>query len=338
MKKSIIGLLFFSFLGFTACKKENNPKEPESKNTTTSESETTKYAIKKEQDGKYSFQLNLEKGKIYPINSNVTNQQSYTMQGQKNEGTTNQQTNMNIEVKEITPKSYKTQVTITSAYLKQTQQGQETVIDTKAAAPKDKQLAMMWKMQKAMTNAPFNLEISTLGKVIKISGLELLYKKVEEQFKKELKPQELQMMMAQVKQSMNEEMMKSQFEKGINKFPDHSIAIGEVWVEENNNDAEKLKQKTTYKLKEVNSNVAIVSLQGVANQKNEQSDKKAGIKQSVIVNANTKGNIVYDIQSGWIKSSSTEKIVRAKQSMTYLTQNQSQSVEVYSKEISKINQ
>ncbi len=346
MKHLQIGLILSLVVTLNACKKDQK-STTENTSESSSPSLVQKFisvisggsnnAIKKEKDGKYSFELQLKEGGVYKINSNTSNEQTVKMGVQNNSGKDAQSTSMDFVVKEKLKDGYKTEVVIKSMSEKQTAQGKEIALDTNAPMPKSKELQMPWRMQKAIINTPFEVELTNKGKVLKITGLEAIYKKVETEFKKEFKPQELEMIVANVKQSFNEEMLKKQFEKGINKFPNRSVAIGETWIEENNIPEQNVIQKNTYKLEKVENDEVIISSVGIMSQNNEKTDDKAGMKQSIAMSNSSQGKIIYDASTGWLKSSTTTESIKGKQSIVSLANNQTQSMEMTAKRVSTIN-
>ncbi|MFA9290566.1 MAG: DUF6263 family protein [Solirubrobacteraceae bacterium] len=297
----------------------------------------SKNAIKEDENGKYNFNLILEKDSIYKINTKVLNNQTIDMQGQKSTTTESQQTNMDLKVKEVTKEGYKIEVIIKSIVMKQKTQGKEIVVDTNTQLPATKEIQMVWRMQKAITNQPFYVDLTNKAKVKTIIGLEELYVNVENKLKNEFKPEELNAVMLNIKQSLNKELLKNQFESGLNKFPKNSIKIGETWVEENNIPERNVINKITYKLEAVENNEVIISMIGKINQNSEQTDPNAGMKQSLNMLNNSEGKIIYNVKSGWLKNSIVNEKITAKQSLTQLSSNQTQAMEMIAKRTSSIN-
>jgi hypothetical protein len=345
MKKLFIGFVLVAFVVLNGCKKEE--KNP-TKTTSGDEGSATSMiknlfggrdnAIKKGEDEKYTFSLALEKDEVYQVNSISTSEQTIQVNGQKNSGENTQSTHIDFTVKEITDTGYKMEVKFKSISLGQKANGKEVKIDTNQKEPEQAELKTPWKMQKSITNIPFMIELSKQGKVNSVTGLEAIYKNVEKEFQKIFKPQELQMIVGQIKQSLNEEMLKKQLEDGVSKFPTKSISIGDSWNDESNVNGTGLKQKYTYKLVGVEDGVAEISVVGVIKENNEQTDPKSGAKQSLSMNGNTVGKIIYDTETGWIKSSTSTENIKGKQSMRAGSNAPTQTMEMLSKRVSKINE
>lgn len=198
------------------------------------------------------------------------------------------------------------------------------VIDTKTAEPKEEQLKMMWKVNKALVGNTLNLKMTEAGKVISITGFDPIYTKVTASVSPLIKEAAQKTAFAKsFKESFNEKILKEQFTKNLLLIPAKGAKIGDKWTESENATPDgKIKLSTNYTLKSVDNGIVTIAVSGGIPAK---SDKKTqdGITRSMTSELSQNGTITLDQNTGWIKNqniavktSQTETLSDGKQKQT----------------------
>ena len=338
MKKfTAIALLAITLV---ACKKETKTVtkvDPETGKTITVEVPVTNsdslkletpqgevFAIK-DSLGIYKQTFKLEKGQTYPLVTYQKDVQTMTApDGKSQSGTSEMTDEMSFTVNDIQNGIYDITINLTGKRNSQTANGKTVAIDTKQAEPKDEQLKMMWKVNKALVGNKLNLKMTESGKVVSITGFDTVYNKISGSVGSTIKDaKEKAAFLNSFKQSFNEKMLKDQFDKNLVIIPAKGAKIGEKWSQSENATPDgKIKLTTTYTLKSVDNGVAQISVTGGIPKK---SDKKTqeGITRSMSSELSQNGTITLDQNTGWVKNQNiavktvqTETLSDGKQSQT----------------------
>ena len=338
MKKfTAIALLAITLV---ACKKETKTVtkvDPETGKTITVEVPVTNsdslkletpqgevFAIK-DSLGIYKQTFKLEKGQTYPLVTYQKDVQTMTApDGKSQSGTSEMTDEMSFTVNDIQNGIYDITINLTGKRNSQTANGKTVAIDTKQAEPKDEQLKMMWKVNKALVGNKLNLKMSESGKVVSITGFDAVYNKISGSVGSTIKDaKEKAAFLNSFKQSFNQKMLKDQFDKNLVIIPAKGAKIGEKWSQSENATPDgKIKLTTTYTLKSVDNGVAQISVTGGIPKK---SDKKTqeGITRSMSSELSQNGTITLDQNTGWVKNQNiavktvqTETLSDGKQSQT----------------------
>ncbi len=332
MKKyTAIALLAITLI---SCKKETktvSKTDPVTGKTTSVEvpvEETQKveetFAIK-DSAGVYKQGFKLEKGQTYPLTTYTRNIQTVTdPSGKTMSGTSESTDEMSFTVNDFKDGIYDISINLISKRNSESMNGKTMAVDTKAAAPKEDQLKMMWNVNKALTGNKLQMKMKENGEVISISGFEPVYNKITASAGTMIKDGKQKAAFAQsFKESFNEKVLKDQFSKNLMVLPKKGAKIGEKWTEsENASQDGKVKMTTTFTLKSVENGKATVAVTGGIPYK---SDKKAqqGMTHTMSSEMSQNGNIVLDQATGWItnqnvnlKTSQTESISDGKKTQS----------------------
>lgn len=276
--------------------------------------------------GVYTQSFKLEKGKTYPLATHQKDVQTITgPDGKSQSGTSEMIDEMTFTVNDLVNGVYDITINLVGKRNSQTANGQTVAVDTKQAEPKDEELKMMWKINKALVGNQLKMKMDESGKVISISGFEPIYTKIANSAAGILKDAKEKTAFQQgFKESFNEKMLKEQFEKNLVVLPKKGAKIGDKWSESENATPDgKIKLTTTYTLKEVNNGTAVITVSGGIPKK---SDKKTqeGITRSISSELSQNGTITLDQNTGWVKNQNVN--VKTTQAETLSDGKQSQTM------------
>lgn len=277
-------------------------------------------------EGVYKQTFNLEKGQTYPLITHQKDVQTMTApDGKSQSGTSETTDEMSFTVNDFKDGVYDITINLIGKRNSQSANGKTVAVDTKQAEPKDEQLKMMWKVNKALVGNKLNLKMSETGKVISISGFEPIYTKVSASVGSVIKEaKDKTAFLASFKQSFNEKMLKDQLSKNLVLIPEKGVKIGESWSQSENASPDgKIKLTTNYVLKNVGNGVAQIAVSGGIPKK---SDKKTqeGITRSMSSELSQNGTITLDENTGWVKNQNIA--VKTTQSETLSDGKQSQTM------------
>lgn len=275
--------------------------------------------------GVYKQTFKLEKGQTYPLVTYQKDIQTMTApDGKSQSGTSEMTDEMSFTVNDFKNGTYDITINLTGKRNSQSANGKTVSVDTKQAEPKDEQLKMMWKVNKALVGNKLNLKMTESGKVLSITGFDAVYNKISASVGSTIKdPKQKEAFLSSFKQSFNEKMLKDQFDKNLVIIPAKGAKIGEKWSHSENATPDgKIKLTTTYTLKSVDNGVAQIAVNGGIPKK---SDKKTqeGITRSMSSELSQNGTITLDQNTGWVKNQNiavktvqTETLSDGKQSQT----------------------
>lgn len=336
-------------IALISCKKETQTitkVDPKTGKTITvevpvSDSATAENAVSnvaiKDSMGVYKQTFQLEKGKTYPLTTYQKDVQTMTApDGKSQSGTSETTDEMSFLVNNFENGIYDITINLLGKRNSQSANGKSVVVDTKLAEPKEEQLKMMWKVNKALVGNKLNLKMDQNGKVISITGFDPIYSKVTASVGSVIKDAKQKTAFANsFKESFNEKVLKEQFSKNLILIPAKGIKIGEKWSESENATPDgKIKLTTNYILKSVDNGVATIAVNGGIPKK---SDKKTqeGITRSMSSELSQNGIITLDQNTGWIKNQTIS--VKTTQTETLSDGKQSQSMKSVSNSTVVVN-
>ncbi len=288
-------------------------------------------------NGVYMQTFKLEVGKSYPLTTYQKDQQTMTApDGKSQSGTSESTDEMSFKVNKFENGVYDITIELLAKKNTQAANGKSIVVDTRQAEPKDDQLKMMYKVNKALVGNKLNLKMKENGEVVSITGFDPIYTKVTAAVGTLLKDAKQKSAFTQsFKESFNEKILRDQFTKNLVLLPSKGAKVGEKWsVSENATPDGKVKLTTTYTLVNVGNGVAEISVMGGIPKK---SDKKTqeGITRSMSSELSQSGKILLDEKSGWIKNQSIN--VKTSQSETLSDGKQSQTMKSTSNSLVQVN-
>lgn len=287
--------------------------------------------------GVYKQTFKLEKGKTYPLTTLQKDVQTVTApDGKSQNGTSQNKDEMSFTVNNIENGIYDISINLIGKRNEQSANGKTITIDSKLAEPKEEQLKMMWKVNKALVGNKLSMKMDENGKVLSLTGFDPIYTKVSNSASTIIKDAKQKAeFLKSFKESFNEKVLKDQFSKNLTLLPTKGVKIGEKWTEtENATPDGKVKISTTYTLKSVGDGNAVISVTGGIPKK---SDKKSqeGITRSVSSELTQNGTITLDQNTGWIKNQNIS--VKTTQSETLSDGKQSQTMKSVSNSSVMIN-
>ena len=254
--------------------------------------------------GVYKQTFKLEKGKTYPLTTYQKDVQTMTApDGKSQSGTSETTDEMSFMVNNFEKGIYDVTINLLGKRNAQNANGKSIEVDTKAAEPKEDQLKMMWKVNKALVGNKLNLKMNENGKVIFISGFEPIYTKVSAAVGSIIKDaKQKEGFLKNFKASFNEKILKEQFSKNLNLIPAKGAKIGEKWTHSENATPDgKIKLSTNYVIKNIENGLVNIGVTGGIPHK---SDKRSegGMTRSMSSELTQNGTITLDQKSGWVKN------------------------------------
>lgn len=301
------------------------------------EKEAVANAAIKDSLGLYTQSFKLEVGKTYPLKTYQKDVQTMTApDGKSQSGTSESTDEMSFTVNKFENGIYDITINLVGKRNAQSANGKTVAVDTKLAEPKDEQLKMMWKVNKALVGNKLNMKMSDAGKVISITGFDAVYSKIAASVGGVIKDaKQKTAFVNSFKQSFNEKILKDQFTKNLLLLPAKGVKIGEKWSNSENATPDgKIKLTTTYMLKSVGDGVAVIAVGGGIPKK---SDKKTqeGITRSMSSELSQNGIITLDQNTGWIKNQTIS--VKTTQSETLSDGKQTQTMKSVSNSTVEVN-
>lgn len=287
--------------------------------------------------GLYKQTFKLEQGKTYPLTTYQKDVQTMTApDGKTQSGTSESTDEMSFTVNKFENGIYDITINLLGKRNSQSANGKTVAVDTKQAEPKDEQLKMMWKVNKALVGNKLNMKMSEAGKVVSITGFDAVYTKISASAGTVIKDaKQKNAFVNSFKQSFNEKVLKEQFSKNLLLIPAKGVKIGEKWSQtENATPDGKIKLTTTYTLKSVGGGVAVITVGGGIPKK---SDKKTqeGMTRSMSSELSQNGTVLLDQNTGWIKNQNIA--VKTTQSETLSDGKQSQTMKSVSSSTVVVN-
>ena len=305
--------------------------------STTVKKELAEISAIKDSAGIYKQTFKLVKGQTYPLVTLQKDAQTVTApDGKTQNGTSQNKDEMSFTVNNFENGIYDISINLLGKRNEQTANGKTIAIDSKLAEPKEDQLKMMWKMNKALVGNKLNMKMTDNGKVLSVTGFEPIYSKVSSTIGTVIKdPKQKDAFVKNFKESFNEKVLKDQFSKNLTLIPTKGVKIGEKWTEtENATPDGRVKISTTYTLKSVGNGNAVISVAGGIPRKSEKKSQE-GITRNVSSELSQNGTITLDANTGWIKNQNIS--VKTMQSETLSDGKQSQTMKSVSNSSVMIN-
>ncbi|WP_312343759.1 DUF6263 family protein [Chryseobacterium binzhouense] len=308
--KKIFALAIIT-LAVVSCKKEKatiTKVDPKTGKTITVEvpadsvKEVKADAAIKDSAGIFKQTFKLEKGKTYPLTTYQRDTKTMTdPDGKSMSGTSESTDEMSFTVNDIKGNVYDMTINLIAKRNSQSAQGKTIVVDTNQPIPKDDNLKMIWNVNKALTGNKLNMKMDTSGKVISITGFDAVYNKISDALKNIVKDaNQRASVVASLKETFNEKVLKDQFEKNLSILPKKGVKIGDKWnTSESADEAGKVKVTSNYTLKSVGNGIAEISITGGIPKKTEKQSQN-GINHSMSSELEQNGTIKFDQNTGWI--------------------------------------
>ncbi|WP_284464188.1 DUF6263 family protein [Chryseobacterium sp.] len=332
--KNIAALALISSIALVSCKKETakiTKVDPKTGKTVTVEvpadsvAKVAENPAIKDSAGIITQSFKLEKGKTYPLTTYQRDVKTMTdPQGKSITATTESTDEMNFTVNDIKGNVYEMTLNLVSKRSSQSAQGKTVVVDTKLPLPKEDDLKMIWNINKALTSNKLDMKMDTKGNVISITGFDAVYTKVTTALTPLIKEaNERASVVASLKQSFNEKVLKDQFTKNLAVIPKKGVKIGEKWTTSENADPSgSIKVTSNYVLKSLGNGTAEITVSGGIPKKTEKK-AQGPITHSLSSELVQNGTIKFDESTGWItnqninvKTTQIESITDGKQSQS----------------------
>ncbi len=287
--------------------------------------------------GVYKQSFKLEKGKTYPLVTLQQDKQSITApNGQSQSGTSETRDEMSFKVNDFKNGVYDITINLLGKKSTQTANGQTVTVDTKGAEPKEEQLKMMYKVQKALVGNTLQMKMKENGDVVSITGFDPIYTKINAAVAGTLKDaKQKKAFESSFKESFSEASIKEQFTKNLKLIPAKGVKVGETWTEtENATPDGSVKLTTTYKLLSVGNGIAEINVSGGIPKKTEKNAQN-GITHSMSSELSQSGTITLDQNTGWVQKQNIS--VKTNQTETMSDGKQSQSMKSSSTSTVKVN-
>lgn len=275
--------------------------------------------------GVYKQTFKLKKGETYPLTTYQRDIRTMTdPSGKTISGTSESTDEMTFKVDDIKGNVYDITINLISKRSSQNSQGKTVTIDTNSPAPKDDQMTMVWSINKALVGNKLQMKMDDQGKVISITGFDVVYKKISDVVAKIVKEKaQANGVLGSLKQTFNEKVLKDQFEKNLSVLPKNGAKIGGKWtLSESADDAGKVKVTSNYQLKSVGNGIAEISVTGGIPKKTDKQ-KQGDMTHSLSSELSQDGTIKFDQNTGWIthqnisvKTTQVETIANAKESQS----------------------
>lgn len=259
-------------------------------------------AIMANEQGIYKQTFILEKGKTYPFTTSQKDVMKVTAPTGESQSVTSQNIDeVTFTVEDIKDTIYDITINFVNKKTSQSGNGKTVVVDTKMAAPKEEGLKNKWTIDKALVGNQLKMKMDTSGKIISITGFDLIYTKISNALAGVTKDTNIRKgLLEQTKAGFNEKSLKEQFSKNIMILPQKGVKIGEKWSKSENVSPDgKVKLTTHYTLKSVENGVVTIGIEGgIPKQVNKQSQN--GVTHSISSSLSQNGKVTFDQHSGWI--------------------------------------
>ncbi|RXM51566.1 MULTISPECIES: DUF6263 family protein [unclassified Chryseobacterium] len=332
--KNIAAIALLSSIALVSCKKETakiTKVDPKTGKTVTVEvpadsvAKVAENPAIRDSAGIVTQTFKLEKGKTYPLTTYQRDVKTMTdPQGKSITATSESTDEMNFTVNDIKGNVYEMTLNLVSKRSSQSAQGKTVVVDTKQALPKEDDLKMIWNINKALTSNKLDMKMDTKGNVISITGFDAVYTKVSTALSTLIKDaNERSSVVASLKESFNEKVLKDQFNKNLSIIPKKGVKVGEKWsTSENADPSGTIKVTSNYVLKSLGNGIAEIAVAGGIPKKTEKK-AQGPITHSMSSELAQNGTIKFDENTGWIinqninvKTTQVESISDGKQSQS----------------------
>ena len=345
--KNIAALALISTIALVSCNKKETAKitkfDPKTGKTVTVEVPADSVAkveanpAIKDSAGVYTQTFKLEKGKTYPLTTYQRDTKTMTdPKGKTMNGTSESTDEMSFTVNDIKGNIYDITLNLIAKRNSQSADGKTIVVDTKLPIPKEDDLKMIWNINRALTSNKLNMKMDTKGNVISITGFDPIYTKVSNAVGTLVKDaNQKASVVASLKESFNEKVLKDQFSKNLTIIPKKGAKIGQKWSNSENADAQgKIKVTSNYTLNSVGNGIAEIGVTGGIPKKVEKQNQ-GEVTHSLSSELSQNGTIKFDQNTGWITNQNINVITT--QIETISNGKESQSMKSVSKSSVMVN-
>ncbi len=332
--KNIAALALISSIALVSCKKETakiTKVDPKTGKTVTVEvpadsvAKVAENPAIRDSAGVVTQSFKLEKGKTYPLTTYQRDVKTMTdPQGKSLTATSESTDEMNFTVNDIKGNVYDMTLNLVAKRSSQSAQGKTIVVDTKLPIPKEDELKMIWNVNRALTGNKLEMQMDTKGNVLSIKGFDAVYTKVANAVGTLIKDaNEKASVVASLKESFNEKVLKDQFHKNLTIIPKKGVKVGEKWTTSESADPSgSVKVTSNYVLKSLGNGTAEIAVTGGIPKKTEKKNQ-GPITHSLSSELVQNGSIKFDESTGWItnqninvKTTQIETISDGKQSQS----------------------
>ncbi|CAM3003482.1 hypothetical protein DRF59_17515 [Chryseobacterium flavum] len=344
--KNIAALALISSIALVSCKKETatvTKVDPKTGKTITVEvpadsvAKVAENPAIRDSAGIITQTFKLEKGKTYPLTTYQRDVKTMTdPQGKSITATSESTDEMNFTVNDIKGNVYDMTLNLVAKRSSQSAQGKTIVVDTKLPIPKEDDLKMIWNINRALTGNKLTMKMDTKGNVISITGFDAVYTKISNAIGTLIKDaNEKASVIASLKETFNEKVLKDQFNKNLTIIPKKGAKIGEKWTTTENADASgAIKVTSNYVLKSLGNGAAEITVTGGIPKKTEKKTQ-GPITHSLSSELAQNGTIKFDQSTGWITNQNINVVTT--QIETISDGKQSQSMKSVSKSSVMVN-
>ncbi|WP_333597129.1 DUF6263 family protein [Chryseobacterium flavum] len=344
--KNIAALALISSIALVSCKKETatvTKVDPKTGKTITVEvpadsvAKVAENPAIRDSAGIITQTFKLEKGKTYPLTTYQRDVKTMTdPQGKSITATSESTDEMNFTVNDIKGNVYDMTLNLVAKRSSQSAQGKTIVVDTKLPIPKEDDLKMIWNINRALTGNKLAMKMDTKGNVISITGFDAVYTKISNAIGTLIKDaNEKASVIASLKETFNEKVLKDQFNKNLTIIPKKGAKIGEKWTTTENADASgAIKVTSNYVLKSLGNGAAEITVTGGIPKKTEKKTQ-GPITHSLSSELAQNGTIKFDQSTGWITNQNINVVTT--QIETISDGKQSQSMKSVSKSSVMVN-
>lgn len=332
--KNIAALALISSIALVSCKKETakiTKVDPKTGKTVTVEvpadsvAKVAENPAIRDSAGIVTQSFKLEKGKTYPLTTYQRDVKTMTdPQGKSITATSESTDEMNFTVNDIKGNVYDMTLNLVAKRSSQSAQGKTIVVDTKLPIPKEDELKMIWNINRALTGNKLEMQMDNKGNVLSIKGFDAVYTKVSNAVGTLIKDaNEKASVVASLKESFNEKVLKDQFHKNLTMIPKKGVKVGEKWsTSESADPSGSVKVTSNYVLKSLGNGTAEIAVTGGIPKKTEKKNQ-GPITHSLSSELVQNGTIKFDENTGWItnqninvKTTQIETISDGKQSQS----------------------
>ncbi|WP_278379162.1 DUF6263 family protein [Chryseobacterium arthrosphaerae] len=332
--KNIAALALISSIALVSCKKETakiTKVDPKTGKTVTVEvpadsvAKVAENPAIRDSAGIVTQSFKLEKGKTYPLTTYQRDVKTMTdPQGKSITATSESTDEMNFTVNDIKGNVYDMTLNLVAKRSSQSAQGKTIVVDTKLPIPKEDELKMIWNINRALTGNKLEMQMDNKGNVLSIKGFDAVYTKISNAVGTLIKDaNEKASVVASLKESFNEKVLKDQFHKNLTMIPKKGVKVGEKWsTSESADPSGSVKVTSNYVLKSLGNGTAEIAVTGGIPKKTEKKNQ-GPITHSLSSELVQNGTIKFDENTGWItnqninvKTTQVETISDGKQSQS----------------------
>lgn len=253
---------------------------------------------------KTELSLHLQKGKAYTqvTNSHVTIDQE--VQGQQMKMVMDIKGSMTYKVTAVTAAGYDMDVQYDS--LGMSMQMPQGAMDF--SSEKNDASDVFSSVLKAMKNRPFQVTMTTKGKITGVKNLDKLFDSMFEGFP-QLPEQQKAQMKAQLVRSYGEDAFKGNVEMTLAIYPDKPVATGDTWVIENKQKSGmpiEITTTYTYKANEAN-NYLITGDSKIKTTNPDQFVENNGMQMKYNMTGTMTSEIKVDKTTGWVREANLKQ-------------------------------